>query len=1459
MSIPRMGYPRRVQLTILAVISVVISLVSATRAEAADPIPTCTPSPTCVAPALLNERLLRTPGGLYEATDAQIASLRNVENAALDATLADHQLPSSDRLAVQTWGRADAEGELWAILAKAARSSNPTPDERNALDWLLNTSRRKGVADADAAGWEFLKWAGLVSGVGPQPNHDSILALVNQVASGALVPVAFNTDPATTTPTSGYCVYKPPAPTEAMYTGNLSTPASARTADQWCFAPYKCVNPLGCRTNEPPFENFMAWGEAESNGRLTNTTGFAVNYVDIGTSQLYGLGVVLAGAGIGLVIASSLAAVISGTFISTLLFPFLTTVADFVITSATTGGVLGAEAAAEVAAAALGGVVTIVIIAIAIAVLEGIRIAAEAELPGKIRDALTHAASSTSDISTIMADDSLRSGLYPVFVGATSPLPAYITCDNDIGVQISGQTVPTPCLNAPPLTAATFDDPQFEVTAEAEDGSKTTSVTDTLYWSEGQIHTQLPNAFNQHQTTVRRNWFVDDAASSKSRTPTRQLLHVNMNDLESGFTKEVWLSRTPAGAYTFVTVATNYAVINDFNPDLTIPPDQRNNCQNNGLCTVGDTIHYISANDSGTSLTKYTAKIIPRVRPNVIVFKPTSINEGSPASYSGDSTQPLTYQWYFRPYRAGQFCAPGDQFCGFDGPFNGSSAQYTWSRPGIYDAVVIASDPDGRQVRTDFKAQVNSVAPELTVDPLANSDTTLIPGLTRVDGSIDQVGADDSGRLTIDWGDGVIDGADWGPDAIGSAGAAIEVAHGPAQHSTFGAAHRYNLAGTYVVSVRLTDEAGNIRTVQRDQHVFAVSSTTITADHNPAAQQQPVTYTAQVTANAGQPTGTVTFTDSEVNGPPICTGVPLSPSTFTAQCTISYPQLGHHSIVASYSGDARTRPSDSPALPLSVDKIASTVQLRALPGSAIAGQPITLTATITPPQTTGFVTFSDADGVICQAVPTALDGTATCTTSFPVAVAHSIVASFSGYDIHQPADSAPLLITVAPATAEITVTATPTTAQPGQSITYRASLSSAGPPLTGFVQFFDGPASTPLCSADLILVAELYTASCSSALPTGAHLVSARYLNDPNTSAARSDPVTVVVVPATSSTTLPAGSTPVGSTSTIIATVTSPTNPVAGTVSFTDGSTVLCANVSLTTSEPITATCTTRFATVGKHTLVAGYSGDAQHVGSTSTPTVWTVTPAASTWTLTSNPSTLTFGSSVRFTAKTTPTAGLADPTGTVTFTVDGKQLGSAVTVNSRQAVSTIATGLAPGPHTIAAHYSGDGVHEPSRASLTTSVGCTKSVNGGKLSGNQTVSGALCLSGATVTGTIVLRPGAALSLNNAVVQGGIVAAGATAIRICGSRITGAVAILLSNGPVVVGNPADCAANTLHNSVGILDNRGGVTVGGNVITGNLVCTSNVPVATSGGSVNIVSGLALGECAGLATKPPRPRSG
>jgi hypothetical protein len=171
-----------------------------------------------------------------------------------------------------------------------------------------------------------------------------------------------------------------------------------------------------------------------------------------------------------------------------------------------------------------------------------------------------------------------------------------------------------------------------------------------------------------------------------------------------------------------------------------------------------------------------------------------------------------------------------------------------------------------------------------------------------------------------------------------------------------------------------------------------------------------VTYTATVTSAGGVPTGSVEFSDG---GAPIvgCESQPLEDGA--AQCSVTYPVGGGHSLAATYHGDGAFASSTSPAL-LHEVSWPTTTAVRSSTNPSEPGQTVTYTARIDPAPPGGTASFADGQDAIngCQAVAVSAAGEASCLVTYSEAGAHVIVATFSGTETFAGSSSAPLTQTV---------------------------------------------------------------------------------------------------------------------------------------------------------------------------------------------------------------------------------------------------------------------------------------------------------------------------------------------------------------------------------------------------------------------------------------------------------------
>jgi hypothetical protein len=195
-------------------------------------------------------------------------------------------------------------------------------------------------------------------------------------------------------------------------------------------------------------------------------------------------------------------------------------------------------------------------------------------------------------------------------------------------------------------------------------------------------------------------------------------------------------------------------------------------------------------------------------------------------------------------------------------------------------------------------------------------------------------------------------------------------------------------------------------------------------------------------------------------------------------------------------------------------------------------------------------------------------------------------------------------------------------------------------------------------------------------------LVATNFLSDDLSVLLNTSPPFTVMSPVATRTTLTTNASPAvfDQQVTLTATVISVNGTPTGTVTFSDGGTVL-AEVAVDPNGQ--AALTTPLAKVGVHSLKASFAGTGAFSGSTGRFSE-TVNQAATTTTV----SDLIFGSEVILSAAVAPVSpGGGVPTGTVTF-FDGNTLLGTATIFAGSA--SLNVNLAAGTHTLTGSYSGD-------------------------------------------------------------------------------------------------------------------------------------------------------------------------
>src|SRR5579871_294667 len=473
----------------------------------------------------------------------------------------------------------------------------------------------------------------------------------------------------------------------------------------------------------------------------------------------------------------------------------------------------------------------------------------------------------------------------------------------------------------------------------------------------------------------------------------------------------------------------------------------------------------------------------------------------------------------------------------------------------------------------------------------------------------------------------------------------------------------------------------------------------LAADNIAPANGGPVTLGVLVLGANGvpSPTGTVTLSD----GPPALATLPLGPdgkaSLVVPSGTLAPFSAGTHIINAVYNGDSYyLQGTASSVTVVMTGKAASTITVTSTP--AQIAQTVKLTATVAVSGTsaaspTGTVDFTNGTAAISGCTGVAVQsGTAVCSTNFAQAGTITINVGYSG-DANTSSSKGSMQLTVAKGTASVSLTASSTAAPAGATVTLTALVSSApgAPTPTGTVTFSDG--TTTLGSVPVSSDGHATLAIPSTSVPafaTGNHSIGAAYSGDtnyspssaPNLTVTVSKPVTVVNLTAT----------PAQLAQPVKITASLSTPAAGGTVDFTNSSTPIAGCLGLPVQNGA-AVCNTTFIQVGTVTINASYSGDTNLTPGTGSLQL-TVTKCNPGAYLAASPTAPAYGTAVTLGMLVLGSAGVPNPTGTVTFSDGVNSLGTVSLGTDGHAILAVPSGsIAPfnaGTHNLTAVYAGD-------------------------------------------------------------------------------------------------------------------------------------------------------------------------
>ena len=450
--------------------------------------------------------------------------------------------------------------------------------------------------------------------------------------------------------------------------------------------------------------------------------------------------------------------------------------------------------------------------------------------------------------------------------------------------------------------------------------------------------------------------------------------------------------------------------------------------------------------------------------------------------------------------------------------------------------------------------------------------------------------------------------------------------------------------------------------------VGLTSVTEVSVSSPTAPPNQPVTYSADVTAGTGTgtPTGSVDFTAGATT---LCVAV-LSGGS--GSCTASNAPMGTSVVVGAYSGDSNyTGSSGTSALFVQSESL-TTVSVDS-PTIGI-GQDVTYSATVGADVgtalPTGTVAFTVGTTDLC--VATLVGGSGSCVAGTAPVGVDLVVGTYSG-DSDVLGSYGDAVVTVGPTTT--TVSATPSPVSTTQPVTYSASVVAdvgSGTP-TGTVTFTIG--STDLCVATLVGGAGSCVASFD---PVGVNQVSGWYSGDSD-DAGSSGTAQLTVGPTATTISMSSQSVAASAPVTYSATVTSAFGVPTGTVTFSVPTQTICT-ATLVNGQ---GSCVSADAPVGTADVVTGaYSGDSNDFGSIGSATL-AVAPFTSQTVFSS---TATFGQNVWFTGIATSAGPV---TGTITFSI-GAMILCTATLNGQGTWSCLDSEVPLGTYTVTAAYSGD-------------------------------------------------------------------------------------------------------------------------------------------------------------------------
>ena len=442
--------------------------------------------------------------------------------------------------------------------------------------------------------------------------------------------------------------------------------------------------------------------------------------------------------------------------------------------------------------------------------------------------------------------------------------------------------------------------------------------------------------------------------------------------------------------------------------------------------------------------------------------------------------------------------------------------------------------------------------------------------------------------------------------------------------------------------------------------------------------------------NTKNATGSVTFVDSTANGSTILSVAPLSGSS----AAFSTPALtvGLHTIVASYPGDTYDMPSRSAPMLVQVTQNATVTTLLPIPASTF-GDTLKATINVTPATSVGTIHLLEVLSGGRQ-IPLAQadlnQGSVTLVLPALPVGHHKLVAAYDGSANDVASTGAPIDVEVDAIGSTSTLASSASASPWNTPFTLKASVVPADAPGT-FV--FTDSVSGLRSQVPVVAGSASWTVPSGPAAPApGIHGFMAAYSGDDTHAPSNTSFENVTTVTAASTITLaPIVASPTIGSSFLMSVLVAPAD-ATGIVTFRDLDSGVIGHGTVASGY---ASLQIGTLAVGRHRIVADYSGEVHYGSSTSNEVDTEIVLNPSSTVLHAPTGTVYFGAPPVMNVTITP----ANATGTVTYTDSGSGILGTAIVSSGGASFRLPT-LSIGHHLLAAHYSGDGFYNRSMSVL---------------------------------------------------------------------------------------------------------------------------------------------------------------